>query len=246
MIRASQGGRVLRVFNGMRLALLALCALSAACGGTTAPARPPAPPPKSRPTCPVPGFAQLELEASDRVNLDENGRPLPTRLHIYQLSDISPLQNASFEDMWARSKATLADSALKSNEVIIYPGQVSVYRFKREAQADYIVGIAIFREPQGDAWRTIQEWPAEGDPCKEQDVTMPMPQKLRIRMFLEDSRIESVTNYANLPKRRCPRGQPCSNNATGGPELRRNRHLSTFEEDPREPEQGVPQRRYRR
>ena len=235
----------MRVFEGMRLALSALCALSIACGGTTAPPKRAAPPPKPKNTCPVPSFAQLELEASDRVNLDENGRPLPTRLHLYQLSDVSLLQNASFEDMWARSKATLADTAIKSNEVIIYPGQVSVYRFKREAAADYIVGVAIFREPQGDAWRTIQEWPAEGDPCAEQDVSMPMPKKLRIRMFLEDSRIDSVTNYANVPKRRCPRGQACSNGTTGGPELRRNRHLSTFEEDPREPEQGVPQRRYR-
>ena len=237
----------MRVFEGMRLSLscLAALALCLGCGGTPAPAPRSAPAAKVRPSCPVPSFAQLELEASDRVNLDENGRPLPTRLHLYQLSDISPLQNASFEDMWARSKATLADTAVKSNEVIIYPGQVSVYRFKREPRADYIVGIAIFREPQGDAWRTIQEWPAEGDPCAEQDVVMTMPQKLRIRMFVEDSRIDSVTNYANLPKRRCPRGQPCSNDPAGGPELRRNRHLSTFEEDPREPEQGVPQRRYR-
>ena len=241
----------MRVWIGMRLACLALCLVGTAfvgtaCGKPPVRSKPPrAPAAKPRPSCPVPAFAQLELEASDRVNLDETGRPLPTRLHIYQLSDVTPLQNASFEDMWARSKATLADSAIKSNEVILYPGQVSVYRFKREPQADYIVAVAIFREPQGDAWRTIQEWPAEGDPCQEQDVVMQVPQKLRIRMFLEDSRIDSVTNYANLPKRRCPRGQVCSNSVTGGPELRRNRHLSTFEEDPREPEQGVPQRRYR-
>jgi hypothetical protein len=66
-----------------------------------------------------------------------------------------------------------------------------------------------------------------------------MPEKLRLRMFLEDSRIESVTNYASLPKGRCPPGATCANTEQT-PQLRRNHYLRTFEEDPREPEQVGP------
>jgi type VI secretion system protein VasD len=188
----------------------------------------------------VPTLVQLEVEASDRVNLDEAGRPLPTRLRVYQLSDVSKLQNASFEDIWARSQATLADTVVTGNEVVVYPGQVTVHRFKRAENADYVVGVAIFREPEGDGWRTIQEWPTSGDPCAGSGLEYNMPAKLRLRMFLEDSRIESVTNYASLPKGRCPPGSACAGQGQAAPELRRNRYLRTFEEDPREPEQLGP------
>jgi type VI secretion system protein VasD len=188
----------------------------------------------------VPTQVQLEVEASDRVNLDEAGRPLPTRLRVYQLSDISKLQNASFEDVWSRSQATLADTVVTGNEVIVYPGQVTVHRFNRAPTADYVVGVAIFREPEGDGWRTIQEWPTSGDPCASSGLNYPMPAKLRLRMFLEDSRIESVTNYASLPKGRCPTGAACASPDQATPQLRRNHYLRTFEEDPREPEQLAP------
>jgi type VI secretion system VasD/TssJ family lipoprotein len=190
-------------------------------------------------TCPVPDSVQLEIEASDRVNLDETGRALPTRLRLYQVSDLTRMQSASFEDMWSHAKETLAASSISSDELVIYPGQVAVHRFKRAPAADYIVGVAIFREPEGEGWRTAQEWPAPGDPCKVSNRQMAKLSKLRVRMFLEDSRIESVTNYAEFPKRRCPAGSDSCAASTGqneAPELRRNRHLRTFEEDPREPE----------
>lgn len=220
--------------NNVRwLACLTLCACSSS--AKVAPAAPTAAA-QDKPSCPVPTFVQLEIEASDRVNLDEAGRPLPTRLRLYQLSDINRLQNASFEDMWARSPATLADTMVSGNEVIVYPGQVTVHRFKRAPTADYVVGVAIFREPEGDGWRTIQEWPTAGDPCALTGQNYAMPEKLRLRMFLEDSRIESVTNYASLPKGRCPPGAPCAN-PDQSQHLRRNGYLRSFEEDPREPEQ---------
>jgi type VI secretion system VasD/TssJ family lipoprotein len=221
--------------NNVRwLACFTLCG----CGGSAKVA--PAPPPvAARLSCPVPTFVQLEVEASDRVNLDEAGRPLPTRLRLYQLSDASRLQNATFEDMWARSQATLADTMASGNELIVYPGQVTVHRFKRVPTADYVVGVAIFREPEGDGWRTIQEWPTAGDPCELTGQPYAVPEKLRLRMFLEDSRIDSVTNYAALPKGRCPPGAACAN-PEQTPQLRRNHYLRTFEEDPREPEQLEP------
>jgi type VI secretion system protein VasD len=189
----------------------------------------------------VPDAVQLELEASDRVNLDESGRALPTRLRLYQLTDLDRLQGASFEDMWSRPQAILAETSVTSVEVVLYPGQVAAQRFKRDPRANYVVGVAIFREPQAEAWRTIQEWPASGDPCAKSKAQTAVLPKLRVRMFLEDSRIESVTNFTDLPKRSCPAAPAgadgCAENTSAAPELRRNHHLRTFEEDPREPEQ---------
>ena len=220
-----------------RFLCVTLCLLCLACGSSPAVVTRPRPP-TPRPSCPVPDAVQLELEASDRVNLDESGRALPTRVRLYQLTDLDRLQGASFEDLWSRPQAALADTSVTSTELVLYPGQVAAQRFKRDPRADYVVGVAIFREPQAEAWRTIQEWPAPGDPCAKTKAQTEVLPKLRVRMFLEDSRIESVTNFADLPKRRCPAGaNGCAENATQAPELRRNHHLRTFEEDPREPEQ---------
>ena len=211
------------------------CFLCAACATQPAPAS--QTPGAARPSCPVPNDVQLEIEASDRVNPDESGRSLPTRLRLYQLTELTPLEHASFDDVWTRPQEVLGNSALQTEELVIYPGQLVVHRLKRNERAEYVAAVAVFREPEGEAWRTAQEWPLPGDPCQTSaQPAQPALTKLRVRMFLEGNRIESVNNYAFLPKRRCPSGaSDCSGDAAAG-ELRRNRRLQSFEENPREPE----------
>lgn len=191
------------------------------------------------PTCKVPKAVELEIETSDRVNLDADGRALPTQLRLYQLTELSFLQMATFEDIWQRAKETLGATLVAVEELTTYPGQVMVRRFDRNEKADYLVGVAIFRNPIGATWRTIQEFPLPGDPCKEHDDAdfAPEYKDLRIRMFLEDYRIESVNNYAKLPKRSCGGNATCPSEAAPNelpPELR-HRRLRDFEEDPSRP-----------
>ena len=216
-----------------RMGLLGLLGLlvCAACGTTAAASRP-------SPSCRVPSDVQLEIEAADRVNPDETGRSLPTRLRLYQLTNLNKLQRASFEEVWARPKEVLGETALSSEELVVYPGQVLVHRFKRNPSAEYMVGVAIFREPEGDAWRTAQEWPLAGDPCQRARNSghAARLKKLRLRMFLEGSRLDSVNNYAALPRRRCRAGAQNCQEVSPDSELRRNRRLRSFDEDPREPE----------
>jgi type VI secretion system protein VasD len=211
-------------------------AMQAACASSAAPV----PSAGSPALCHVPVDVQLEIEAADRVNPDETGRSLPTRQRLYQLTELTRLQRASFEDLWSRPSEVLGQSARSSEEVVVYPGQVLVHRFERDERAEYLVGVAIFREPEGEAWRTAQEWPLPGQhPCPTGTDSRRAAEldKLRLRMFLEDSRLESVNNYAELPKRRCRAGSDaCAPSTPSSPELRRNRRLRTFEEDSREPE----------
>jgi type VI secretion system protein VasD len=189
----------------------------------------------------VPTQVQLELETSDHVNLDERGRSLPTQVRIYQLSQLGRLQQANFEDIWDRAKDALAETLVESQEVTIYPGQVMVHRFKRNDSADYVAAVAVFRTPIGDAWRTVQEWPLPGDPCqaKDDEHAAPKLEQLRVRLFLEDERIESVNNYRGFPRRSClAAGSGCAELTAPNelPNARRNRRLRTFEDDPREPQ----------
>jgi type VI secretion system protein VasD len=190
-----------------------------------------------RPSCKVPDIVRLELESSDRLNPDERGRSLPTALRVYQLTELSQMEHSAFDDIWERAKETLGATLVKSDEFTIYPGQVAVKRFKRDSKADFLVGVAVFRTPIGGSWRTIQEWPLAGDPCQERDDARAAPSldQLRVRMFLENYRIESVNDYVELPKRHCPGGErSCSGEIAPDelPEARQNRSLRTFEEDP--------------
>jgi type VI secretion system protein VasD len=191
------------------------------------------------PTCQVPSAVELEIETSDRVNIDQSGEALPTIIRLYQLKNLSAAQSATFDDMLDRPKETLGDSIVHEDEVTIYPGQILVRRFEREPKADFLIGVAIVRNPVGTAWRTIQEYPLAGDPCKEQDdpEAAPTLNDLRVRMFLDEYRIESVNNYAELPMRSCPKGTVCKPGAAPDelPEELRHRRLRTFQEDETRP-----------
>jgi type VI secretion system protein VasD len=196
-----------------------------------------------RPTCKVPDNVQLELESSDRLNPDERGRSLPTIVRIYQLTDIGNMEQSAFDDIWERGKETLGDTIVKTDELTIYPGQLTQKRLKRDSKADFLVGVAVFRTPMGGSWRTIQEWPLNGDPCKEHNDKKAAPSlaELRVRMFLENYRIESVNNYVALPKRHCAAGKSSCSGDIAPDELpeARERRLRTFEEDSEESDPGL-------
>jgi type VI secretion system protein VasD len=193
----------------------------------------------SNPTCKVPTATELEIETSDRVNLDTEGQALPTILRLYQLKNLSALQSASFDDLLERPAEILGEAVLQTDELTIYPGQIIVRRFEREEKADFMVGIAIVRNPVGTAWRTIQEFPIPGDPCAEHEDQewQPTVADLRIRMFMDEYRLESVNNYGDLALRSCPRGTVCTPGAAPDelPEELRHRRLRTFDEDESRP-----------
>jgi type VI secretion system protein VasD len=215
------------------------CSLATPIASPTTPAAPNSAAKISAPraSCPVPEDLQIEVEAAARVNLDEEGRPRPTRLRIYQLSDLGTLSRASYEDLWQQPQQALAASALSNVELTVYPGQALVQHLKRDPKADFIAALAVFREPQGDAWRTTQALPLPGDPCQTLGMTGPKLDKLRVRVFLDGNHVESLHNYAGLPLRNCASGG-CGGADDSDSALRGNERLRTFEEDAREPELG--------
>lgn len=194
------------------------------------------------PTCKVPQRVELEIETSERVNPDARGSSLPTRVRLYQLTDLSRLQSASFEEVWEDNGAALQQAVVEPPiDFTMYPGQIAVQRFKRNEDADYLIGVAVFREQIGASWRTINEWPLPGDPCaaKQDADAAPSLDQLRVRMFLRDYRIDSTNNYVGeLPTRSCPAGKGGCEAQRGSDELRdalRGRRLRTFSEDPSAP-----------
>jgi type VI secretion system protein VasD len=184
--------------NRVVFAAAALFFASYSCGGG------------QRPSCKTPDALILELETSDRVNTDESGRALPTVVRIYQLTDISALEMASFDDIWTNAEKVLGEALEGNLEMTIFPGQRSVQRLTRNPKAYFVVAAAVFRRPAGTGWRTIQELPPPGDPCAETGKRSAGEKlkALRMRIYLEDYRIESAVNFRPRPKGSCRPDDP--------------------------------------
>ncbi len=124
----------------------------------------------------------LTLTASDRINPDDEGRPLPTQFRIYQLKSLSRLETVEFEDLWRRAPEVLAEDLLHADEMTLYPSKQQVKSITRDPKANYLVGIAIVRRPAGTSWRgtyVIPKPPLESA-CAD----------LRGSFFLENSNVE--------------------------------------------------------
>lgn len=155
---------------------------------------------------------QLVVQAADRVNMDDRGRSLPTVVRIYQLKELTRMENAEFEEVWQRGEEILGPDFVQMDEVVVYPQQRLERAFERKADARYIVGVAWFRRPQGVSWRSEFELPPppEESRCRAQQadpMSNPPPEEdPHFFFFLEDYRIQAGEDPSYEPPRRRRRG----------------------------------------
>lgn len=182
------------------VALVALLVL-AACGGDSPPIQQPA-------DCVLRQSIQLVVQAADRVNMDDRGRSLPTVVRLYQLKELTRMENAEFEEVWHRAEDTLGPDLMQMDEVVVYPQQRLERAFERKEEAQYIVGVAWFRRPQGVSWRSEFELPpppAESRCRAQQEDPMANPgpdADPHFFFFLEDYRIQAGEDPSYEPPRR--------------------------------------------
>lgn len=175
------------------IALIALGAL-AACGGNNA-----------RPSCDAQENAQLRITATDRMNPDEDGRPLPTIVRIYQLATLGTMERATFDEIWTADEDTLGDAFLGKDELTIYPDSVISREFERNPDANYVVGVAIVRRPTGQSWRSILELPppAQEATCaalqENPDEAPPEQPTVYVAFELDDYQIEGSVRLEYPP-----------------------------------------------
>jgi len=176
-----------------RALLLSVCSFTAAavgCGST-------------RPNlCQLSDTSPLVVEASDRLNPDSNGRSLPTIVRLYQLRDVGALEQSSFQEVWQTPEAALGDSLLGVDELTIYPEQTVRRGLDRNPEANFLVGMGIFRQPVGSTWRSVLTLPAprsesqcaaaQGNAGSDAEL----PPIAHVTFFLENNRIEGELELA--------------------------------------------------
>ncbi|MBI3595523.1 MAG: type VI secretion system lipoprotein TssJ [Nitrospirae bacterium] len=97
----------------------------------------------------------LTLESSKFLNLDDSGAPLPVVLRIYQLSSKDRFESADFTTLWKNDREVLESDILVRQEITLNPDSSVVLHLDSKKNPAYLGVVALFRRPQGDAWRQI-------------------------------------------------------------------------------------------
>lgn len=143
--------------------------------------------------CDAPEPLHLGLSASPRLNPGEKGEALATVVRIYQLKGIGKMMGVSFDDLLDHDKDTLGEDFLGMQEVTINPGDKLDPPVVRNAEARYVLAVALFRQPTGTTWKVTKRLnPPDPDYCH-----TPPPAKgtqaandSAVRLYLDENRIE--------------------------------------------------------
>jgi type VI secretion system VasD/TssJ family lipoprotein len=166
------------------------CSHSSPPPSASAPAAAAKPPPSA---CSAPEPLHVSLTASARLNPGEKGEALATVVRIYQLKGVGKMMGVSFDDLLDHDKDTLADDFVTMQEVTINPGDKLEPPIVRNADARYVLAVALFRQPTGTTWKVTKRLNSpDPDYCH-----TPPPAKGTqaandgtVRLFLDENRIE--------------------------------------------------------
>lgn len=151
--------------------ILTLLLVGFGCAGRPAPA----------PTCTSLSVVELVVEATPRINEDDEGRPLPTIVRVHQLSEGSSLAHASYEEALGAPEALFGGDLLGSTEVTVFPGERRRVPFALEDSARHVAAIGVFRQPA--SWSSLFEVPADAPGCAPPET----PRAARLVVAVEGS-----------------------------------------------------------
>lgn len=131
--------------QGMRLVLLGLVVILGGCVVAN--------------TIADPG-TRLRFEPAININPDNNDRPSPLVIRVYELSARNAFQNSDFFNLYDDAERTLGDDLLSVEDIVVRPGKVHKHPMSLNKETRYIGIMAAFRDIQNAQWRVL----AEADP----------------------------------------------------------------------------------
>jgi len=145
----------------------------------------PTPPPGASELPPCKGNEPLRvvLTATARLNPGEKGEALATVIRLYQLKDVNKLVGVGFDDLLDHDKDTLGDDFVAMQEVTLNPGERLEPAVVRNAAANYLLAVALFRQPAGTTWKASKRLsPPDPQFCNNNEGV--------VRLALDENRIE--------------------------------------------------------
>jgi type VI secretion system VasD/TssJ family lipoprotein len=157
----------------------------ASAAAAPAPATAPPPPPAANEPPPCKGNEPLRvvLTATARLNPGAKGEALATVIRLYQLKDVNKLVGVGFDDLLDHDKDTLGEDFVAMQEVTLNPGEQLEPAVTRNPAANYLLAVALFRQPAGTTWKASKRLsPPDPQFCNNNEGV--------VRMALDENRIE--------------------------------------------------------
>ncbi|CAN5782997.1 type VI secretion system lipoprotein TssJ [soil metagenome] len=103
----------------------------------------------------APRTIQINLHASNNLNLDDNGRSLALVARIYKLRQNATFQQASYDTFLSpqKEKELLGADLIEVKEITLVPGQQYQANEKVSQEAYFIGVVGLFRTPAKQRWR---------------------------------------------------------------------------------------------
>lgn len=101
----------------------------------------------------------LDMQTGLSVNPDVSQKSLPVKVRVYQLSDKTAFEQATFRQLWLQDKQILGGSMLARQSLMMAPNSKQKLELDRNKKAKYLAAIAIFRDPNVGQWRALEKMP---------------------------------------------------------------------------------------
>jgi type VI secretion system protein VasD len=119
-----------------------------------------------------PTSLELTFMASDTINLDEQRRPKPIEVCLYELKSSQIFDASDFFSLQSRDKEVLGTDLLKKDCFILRPGDRRKISRKSDAETTSIGVLASYRELEKFVWRATYKLP-EAPPASWYRSAMP-------------------------------------------------------------------------
>lgn len=109
---------------------------------------------------PPPTVIAAQIIVSPGVNPDQNGRPSPVVLKIYELKALGKFKAADFYGLLNDDAAMLGKDLVHSEEMHVQPGVKQPYHRTVTTDTEYIGVIAAYRNINEAVWKAMAPVPA--------------------------------------------------------------------------------------
>ena len=99
------------------------------------------------------------IYTSSDLNPDNNKRPSPVVLRIYQLRGKDKFNNTDFFSLYDNAEAVLAKELVNMEEKELLPGARYQYEVDLDPETMFVGVIAAFRDIDNAQWRSIDQVP---------------------------------------------------------------------------------------
>lgn len=101
----------------------------------------------------------IVIEADARVNADNQGRPAPIQVRIFELKSRSVFEEADFFSLQGKPRQVLGDDLAESDELVLRPGDVKRIQRRADPKTVSVGVIAGYRDLGRSVWRASHPMP---------------------------------------------------------------------------------------